>query len=99
MVKLKAKENFSLGRFAEIKNLVRANGTGTEGRLGKNDIFECEEDLAKYLTNEIKNPVNRAVVEVIEVIPKKVVREPVEIPVETESKPKTTRTKKTVAKK
>lgn len=94
MVKVKAKENFTLGRFAEIKNLVRATKYNKDGAIIANDIFECPEDLAKYLTNETPNPVKRAVVEVIEIIPEKQEKK-----VEKVEKPKTTRTKKTVAKK
>ena len=90
MVKVKALEGFTLGRFAEIKNLVRAAGKGMDGKIEKGDVFECEEDLAKYLTNETPNPVNRAVAEVIEIAPKKV---------EKEEKPKKTTTRKKVAKK
>lgn len=79
MVKLKALETFSLGRFDELKNLERANANNDlEGKLYKDDIFECELDLAKYMLNETANPVNRAVVEIIEVKPVKAKEEKTE---------------------
>lgn len=80
MIKVKAKENFTLGRFGEIKNLKRFNenlAKAKDGWIGKNDEFECEGDLAKYLLNDVgyENPVNRAVVEVIRILPEKVKEE------------------------
>lgn len=74
MIKVKALEGFSFGRFAEIKNLIRANSEDKEGHISKDDIFECNEEIAKYLTNEIENPVKRELVEIIEVIPEKKTR-------------------------
>ena len=72
MIKVRAKESFTLARFNEIKNLKRAEAGG-EGFIGVNDEFECEKDLAKYLLNDVgyENPVDRAVVEVIEIVPEK----------------------------
>ena len=70
MIKVEVIEDFSLGRFNEIKNLVRkAKNKNKELYIG--DTFECEEDLAKYLLNEdgYKNPENRPFVRVIEVAP------------------------------
>jgi len=69
MIKVKALEGFTLRRFNEIKNLIRANQDDKDGHISKDDTFECPEDLAKYLTNETQNPANRALVEVIEIIP------------------------------
>ena len=69
MVKVKVIENFYLGRFHEIQNLVRNSGGNEPGFLYVNDIFECTEDLAEYLTKT--NSKQRAFVEVIEVIPEK----------------------------
>lgn len=74
MIKVKALEGFSFGRFAEIKNLIRANSEDKEGHISKDDIFECNEEIAKYLTNEIENPAKRELVEIIEVIPEKKIR-------------------------
>lgn len=74
MIKVKALEGFSFGRFKEIKNLIRTNSEDREGHISKDDIFECNEEIAKYLTNEIENPAKRKLVEVIEVIPEKKTR-------------------------
>jgi len=78
MIKVKALENFWCGRFNEIKNIVRATSTDEEKHLIKGDVFECNNDLATYLLNEEgnKNPVNRALVEVIEIKPELEVKKP-----------------------
>jgi len=69
-IKVKAKEIFRLSRFGEIKNLKRYNMNNNEDyRIYTADEFEVETELAKYLLNETPNPANRAVVEIIEVIP------------------------------
>lgn len=69
MVKVKVIENFHLAKFNELRNLVRAGGNQADGYLGINDVFECTEEMAEYLTG--KNALGRAFVEVIEVIPEK----------------------------
>lgn len=69
MKKYEVIESFSLlGRFDEIKNLVRKN-TDKKGYLYKEDTFECEKDLAKYLLGE--NSEKRPFIKLIEVIPDK----------------------------
>ena len=67
MVKVEVTEDFSLARFNEIKNLVRKSKS-VDGFLFRGDVFECEEELAKYLTGE--NAFKKAFVKVIEVMPK-----------------------------
>ena len=69
MIKVKALEGFTLKRFAEIKMVERKNENDVDGHITKDDVFECPEDLAKYLTNEIENPAKKVLVEVIEIIP------------------------------
>ena len=80
MIKVKALEQFRLGeRFDKIKNIQRFNESNNDkNRIYMGDTFECDEGIAKYLTNEIEggNPENRAVVEVIEIVPE--VKEKVE---------------------
>lgn len=66
MIKVEVIEEFTLGKFDELKNIQRKN-KNTEGRLYVGDIFECNQDMADYLTGE--NKLNRAFVKVIEVIP------------------------------
>ena len=88
MVKVKVTEEFTLGKFNEI----RANYNKKEiGRLYVNDTFECNEEMAEYLME--KNPLNRAFVKIIEVIPEK--KEKKE---NTEKKIITRRRKRSVAK-
>lgn len=61
MVKVKVIKDFRLGKFNEIKNLVRANkAKNTPGYLYINDLFECSDDMAGYLMNieGHKNPAN-----------------------------------------
>lgn len=66
MIKLEVIEPFSLSRFGEIKNLVRKK-QDVDGKLNKEDVFECEKDLADYLLGE--NAYKKPFVRIIEVIP------------------------------
>ena len=68
MIKVKVIEDFTLQEFDKLKNIIR-KGKEQEGKLFIGDIFECDEKMADYLTGN--NPINRAVVKVIEVIPEK----------------------------
>lgn len=68
MIKCQVTENFSLNEFDKIKNIKRKS-VDVYGKLYKDDIFECDEDMARYLGGE--NHLNKKVVEVIEVIPEK----------------------------
>lgn len=68
MVRLKVTEDFDLGKFDELKELVRFNAMNdTKGHLYINDMFLCTQEMAEYLTG--KNKYNRTFAEVIEVIP------------------------------
>lgn len=72
MIKVEALINFTLSKFNEIKNLVRANKEMDEpGRILKGDTFECDTNLCKYLTGE--NPKNVVAVRILEVIVDKAV--------------------------
>lgn len=71
MIKVEVVEDFTLGKFNELRNIKRAN-TDEAGKLFVGDTFECDEDMAKYLSNETKNPANRSFIKVIEVIPEEV---------------------------
>lgn len=90
MVKVKVIDNFSLGKFNELKNIVRANPRqDLEGRLFKGDIFECTEEMVEYLTKT--NAQGKPFVEVIEIILEKKTDE--------EKTKKRRNTRKTIAKK
>ena len=67
MIKCKVIEEFTLERYKEIKNIQRVNKDQV-GRFFVGDTFECEKELAEYLTGG--NAKKKVVVEVIEVIPK-----------------------------
>lgn len=105
MVKVKVLSDFHLGKFNELKNIERANkAKNTAGYLYTGDIFECAENMAKYLMNidGHKNPANKIFVSEIpiEVIPEKAEEKIIEeekVLVE-EEKPKRRR-RKSVAKK
>ena len=102
MIKVEVIDDFTLGRYNELKNVVRKS-KDEYGRLFIGDVFECTEEMAEYLTG--KNHLGRAFVKVIEVIPAKVEEPKKEIVGEkvAEEKPvekKTTkRTRKSIAKK
>ena len=87
MIKVRVIEDFNLGKFNELKNIIRANCNKKEdGKLYTNDIFECTEEMAEYLMG--KNAEKRAFVKVVEVVPEEKV---------VEEKPK--RKRRTIAKK
>lgn len=69
MIRVEVIEEFHLGKFNELKNIVRKSRE-ENGRLFMGDTFECTEDMAKYLMET--NATGRAFVKVIEVIPEKV---------------------------
>ena len=85
MIKLEAIEKFKLQRFDELKNLERV-GLDTTGQLNVGDKFECTKELADYLLGD--NPLKKAVVKVIEVIPEEEKEEVIEEPKEEIKKPK-----------
>lgn len=92
MVKVKVIKDFRLGRFNELKNIIRANlNKKEEGHLYVNDIFECTDDMAEYLIKN--NTEKKAFITIIEVIPEK--KEKTE---DTEKKTTTRRRKRSVAK-
>lgn len=91
MVKVQVIEDFRLSRFNELKNIQRKS-KDVENFLFKEDIFECDEELAKYLIENNKE--GRAFVKVIEVMPKKEIQKAIDNPVKKETK-----SRKTIAKK
>lgn len=67
MVKCEVIEKFTLKEFDKLKNIERASNIGKYGELNPRDTFECDEEMAKYLTGD--NALNKVVVRVIEVEP------------------------------
>lgn len=110
MIKVEVLEDFTLGRFDELKNIQRKSKE-EKGRLFTGDIFECKKDLADYLIKT--NSLGRAFVRIIEIVPEtkertqKIVKEakekdlikPLEETFKTEPKIKRKTTNKTIAKK
>ena len=66
MVKVQAKIDFNYKNYTKIKDLQPANKI-QEGKIFARDIFNVEDDEAKYLTGENKNKI--VAVKVLEVIP------------------------------
>ena len=71
MVKVEALSDFSLRKFNEIKNLQR-KARNTVGMIYTGDIFECDDEMADYLTGN--NARGKAVVKVLEILPDKDVK-------------------------
>ena len=83
MIKLEAIKEFTLQRFDELKNIKR-KGKEEKGKIFLGDIFECEKELAEYLTG--KNAKKQVVANVIEVLPEKTILDEIEV-VPVEEKP------------
>lgn len=66
MIKVEVIDNFTLEKYDELKNIERhSNSSGNYFKV--RDIFECTEEMAKYLTGN--NDQKKVVVKVLEVIP------------------------------
>ena len=66
MVKVQAIMDFTYKKYDKIQNLNSLDEI-EKGKIFKEDIFEVEDDEAKYLTGENKNKI--VAVKVLEVIP------------------------------
>ena len=105
MVKVEVIEEFTLKKFEELKNIERVNKK-EDGRLFVGDTFKCNNDMTDYLTGN--NPINRAVVKVVEVFPEQITstgekqeelsEESIQAPVEEKKTIKRKSTKKTTKK-
>lgn len=92
MIKCKTIEKFNISNYGALKNIERV-GAKKEGTLFVGDTFECDEEMAKYLTGG--NAYERAFVEVVEVKPKVKDAEFEKLPPQEETeKPKKKTTKK-----
>lgn len=87
MIKCKVIENFTLEKFDQLENVKKVE-IRKDNEFGVRDTFECDEKMVDYLTGN--NALNKTVVKVIEIEPKKeeVVEEYVE------EKPKKKKTSK-----
>lgn len=93
MIKCEVTLEFTLGKndkykFEYLRNIVR-KGKEERGKLFVGDIFECNKDIAEYLTG--KNDKKLSVVKVLEIIPEKEKKETNETKKE-EVKPEVKRT-------
>ena len=68
MIKCEVIEQFTLGKYDELKNIIRKD-KDEKGRLFVGDIFECDIEMARYLLGN--NDSQKCVVKVIEIIPEK----------------------------
>ena len=95
MFKVEVLEEFTLGRFNELKNIQR-KAREEKGKLFVGDIFECDQEMVDYLLKD--NALKRAFVRVIEIIPEKKISKVIDEEIKKETKkPKSVR--KTIAKK
>ena len=68
MVTCEAIEEFTLRDYDKLTNIKRKN-VDTKGRLYVGDVFDCDDEMATYLTGG--NPKKKVVVKVLEIVPKK----------------------------
>lgn len=92
MIKCEVIENFTLEKFNELKNIVRATAGNKEGHLYIKDTFECDEEMANYLAGD--NLLNKIVVKVLEVKPDVPTIEKIKESNKEEVKPKKKKTSK-----
>lgn len=59
MIKCEVIEYFTLKKFNELENIVRANENNNtkDGELFVGDTFDCTEEMAKYLTGDNENKI------------------------------------------
>lgn len=66
MISCEVIEKFTLEDFDKLKNVKKVMNR-KENEFGVKDTFECDKEMVDYLTGN--NPLNKAVVKVIEVMP------------------------------
>ena len=91
MIKVEVIKRFDLKEFDKLKNIERKS-VDVKGTLFVGDKFECDEEMAKYLTGN--NPIEKIVVKVIEVIPEKEEKTYKKEPIIDETKTETVKPKK-----
>lgn len=80
MIKVEVIKPFSLGKFNELKNVVRKS-TSSGNTLNTGDTFECTKEMCDYLMGN--NKVNDTFVKIIEVIPEEEPKVEIEKPKKT----------------
>lgn len=68
MIKLRAKQDFTLKDYKKLKNIESKHQEREKNTLYKDDMFECDEKMAKYLLGN--NDLKIVVAELIEVVNK-----------------------------
>ena len=86
MIKCEVIENFTLGDFDKLKNIVRNSNIDKYGELYVRDTFECDEVMANYLTGA--NLKKACVIKVLEVKPDVPTTEKIKESTKEEVKPK-----------
>ena len=66
MIRVEAIEDFTLADFKKI-NIKKRKLADVEGSVFKGDIFECEEDMVKYLMGNNRD--GKTVIKILEVEP------------------------------
>ena len=69
MIKVEVIEDFRYKDFDKIEGLERGTSKNAKDYLYISDTFVCTKEMSDYLLGD--NPIKRAVVKVIEVIPEK----------------------------
>lgn len=67
MVTCEVIEEFTLKEFDRLTNIKRKN-VNTYGKLYVGDVFDCDDEMATYLTGG--NPKKKVVVKILEIVPK-----------------------------
>lgn len=65
MIKLRALEDFTLKDYKKLKNIQSTKTEKEENKVYQNDVFECNEKMARYLLGE--NDQKLIVAELLEV--------------------------------
>lgn len=68
MIRCEVIKEFTLERFNELSD-IRRKKIDTNGKLYVGDTFQCNEDMARYLTGD--NEKGNVVVKIIEIMSKK----------------------------
>ena len=70
MIKLRAKQDFTLKDYKKLKNIESKHEKREKNTVYKDDMFECDEKMAKYLLGN--NDLKIVVAELVEIYePKK----------------------------